>query len=52
MIEFMNKHSQLARGHLKTPNARQSANTLWQTLTEELNINGPPIREAAGWKKV
>ncbi|XP_017461173.1 PREDICTED: uncharacterized protein LOC108354504 isoform X2 [Rhagoletis zephyria] len=52
MIDFMENHSQLAKGILKTANGKSTSNSLWKTLVEDLNAAGPPTRDVAGWKKV
>ncbi|XP_073832201.1 uncharacterized protein [Musca autumnalis] len=48
----MVQHSDLAKGQLQSANAKQRANNLWTKLADDLNSNGPPVRDVAGWKKV
>lgn len=52
MVDFMVKHSDLAKGHLKVPDAKNKSNNLWQKLCSDLNTLGPPERDVNGWKKV
>lgn len=52
LVEFMVQHSDLAKGHLQAANAKQTTNNLWTKLSDDLNANGPPVRDIAGWKKV
>ncbi|KNC31937.1 hypothetical protein FF38_03511 [Lucilia cuprina] len=47
----MEQHSDLAKGQLQCGNAKQRANNLWTKLADDLNSNGPPVRDVAGWKK-
>ncbi|KNC23195.1 hypothetical protein FF38_10068 [Lucilia cuprina] len=52
LVDFMEQHSDLAKGQLQCGNAKQRANNLWTKLADDLNSNGPPVRDVAGWKKV
>ncbi|XP_037814485.1 uncharacterized protein LOC119605442 [Lucilia sericata] len=52
LVDFMEQHSDLAEGQLQCGNAKQRANNLWTKLADDLNCNGPPVRDVAGWKKV
>ncbi|XP_055909000.1 uncharacterized protein LOC129943516 [Eupeodes corollae] len=52
LVEFMMKQPDLSMGYLKTPEARQKSRHLWTNLSEVLNAEGPPQRDAVGWKKV
>ncbi|XP_036340439.1 uncharacterized protein LOC118749765 [Rhagoletis pomonella] len=52
MVDFMEEHPQLAKGQLKTSNAKASANILWKRLMEDLNSCAQPTRDVAGWKRV
>ncbi|XP_067628923.1 uncharacterized protein [Eurosta solidaginis] len=52
LVDFMAIHPDLAKGLLKTPNAKTMANNLWKQVTRQLNAAGPPMRDITGWKKV
>ncbi|XP_075157124.1 uncharacterized protein LOC142230363 [Haematobia irritans] len=52
LVDFMVQHSDLAKGQLQSANAKQRAKILWTKLADDLNANGPPVRDVAGWKKV
>lgn len=52
LVQFMEDHPQLAKGQMKALNAKTAANNLWKRLAENLNNEGPPVREVVGWKKV
>ncbi|XP_036342731.1 uncharacterized protein LOC118752010 [Rhagoletis pomonella] len=52
MVEFMESHPSLAKGYIKCADAKQTSKNLWGRLTEELNGDGPPTRDASSWKKV
>ncbi|XP_055902716.1 uncharacterized protein LOC129938914 isoform X2 [Eupeodes corollae] len=52
MVQFMTSHSDLAKGYLKSPEARQKSKQLWLNLSANLNAEGPPQRDVVGWKKV
>ncbi|XP_073841752.1 uncharacterized protein [Musca autumnalis] len=49
LINFMEKHPNLAKGFAKGD--RTEIENLWQTLAENLNSVGPPIKETEAWKK-
>lgn len=49
---FMQEHTELAKGQLRTPNGREKSKHLWIKLTTSLNANGPPIKSITEWKKV
>lgn len=48
----MTRHPDLAKGFLKTPDAKTKSQNLWKRLESDLNMLGPPVRYVAGWKKV
>lgn len=50
MVNFMEKHPQLAKGFAKGD--RVEIEKLWQNLTDTLNSLGGPVKECDGWKKV
>ncbi|XP_049302065.1 uncharacterized protein LOC125775464 [Bactrocera dorsalis] len=52
LINFMNTHSELSKGQLKTVDAKNAANNLWKELVCDLNAAGPPSRDVLKWKKV
>ncbi|XP_055905527.1 uncharacterized protein LOC129941013 isoform X2 [Eupeodes corollae] len=52
MVNYMTKHPDLSKGYLKTPEARQKSKHLWTNQSIDLNAEGPPQRDAEGWKKV
>ncbi|TMW46356.1 hypothetical protein DOY81_008564 [Sarcophaga bullata] len=45
------KKLQTQQGQLQCETARQRANNLWVKLVDDLNSNGSPVRDIAGWKK-
>ncbi|XP_022219418.1 uncharacterized protein LOC111072090 [Drosophila obscura] len=49
LLDFVKKHPRL----LQVPSweTRNSAESLWEQLTVELNRNGPPRKDVATWKK-
>ncbi|XP_030376395.1 uncharacterized protein LOC115625486 [Scaptodrosophila lebanonensis] len=49
-IEFMEKHSNIARGH--TNRNRAAAAAAWESLTAQLNENGPPCKTVEEWRRV
>ncbi|XP_053947665.1 uncharacterized protein LOC128856392 [Anastrepha ludens] len=51
-LDFLTTHPDLAKGLMKTPNAKTTVNNLWKRLTSQLNAAGPPMRDMAGWRKV
>lgn len=52
MVDFMGKHPDLAKGHLKVPDAKSKSNSLWKKLCLDLDAAGPPSHDVKGWKKV
>ncbi|XP_073828494.1 uncharacterized protein [Musca autumnalis] len=50
LINFMKKHPNSSKGFAKED--RTDIENLWQTLAENLNRVGPPIKETEAWKKV
>ncbi|XP_054746776.1 uncharacterized protein LOC129251451 [Anastrepha obliqua] len=52
LVDFMTTHPDLAKGLMKTPNAKIRVDHLWKRVTSELNAAGPPMRDMAGWRKV
>ncbi|XP_055920516.1 uncharacterized protein LOC129952105 isoform X1 [Eupeodes corollae] len=52
MVNYMTQHPDLSKGYLKTPGVRQKSRHLWTNLSIDLNAEGPPQRDAEGWKKV
>lgn len=48
----MEDHSELARGYVNTPSAREKSKNLWKELVNLLNCLGPVTRNVDGWKKV
>ena len=52
IVDFMMIHEELAKGYLKTVDARQRSADLWEVLRSSLNAQGPPLKNVEGWKKV
>lgn len=52
MVEYMTRHSDLAKGHLNVPDAKSKSSNMWEKLCSDLNALGPPERDVKGWKKV
>ena len=48
----MCQHNELAKGYMKNADARRRSAEIWSKISEELNAEGPPIRDNEGWKKV
>ncbi|KAH8285952.1 hypothetical protein KR054_000942, partial [Drosophila jambulina] len=48
-VSFMEKNPDIARGYSKGDKVTMEAK--WQSLAEELNTAGPPIKDVGGWKK-
>ncbi|XP_036332670.1 uncharacterized protein LOC118744018 [Rhagoletis pomonella] len=44
-------HPELAKGLMKTPNAKTVSTNLWKRVTSQLNAAGLPMRDMVGWKK-
>ncbi|XP_039969074.1 uncharacterized protein LOC120780903 [Bactrocera tryoni] len=52
MVEFMESHPNLAKGYVKCADTKQTSKHLWERLSENLNGDGPPIRDMLSWEKV
>lgn len=50
MVEMMKQHPDIAKNLTKLD--VDVIQGFWQTLTDELNTIGPPIKETAEWRKV
>lgn len=48
----MTLHPDLAKGFIKSPDAKTKSQNLWRRLQNDVNALGPPIRDITGWKKV
>ncbi|XP_055551659.1 uncharacterized protein LOC129734003 [Wyeomyia smithii] len=47
LVELLEEHPDIAKGFTKS-----NSNTFWKNCATKLNILGPPVKDAAGWKKV
>ena len=52
MVDFMERHPDLAKGHLNVSNAKTKSKDLWTRLSSDLNVAGPPTHDCTKWKKV
>ncbi|XP_055525866.1 uncharacterized protein LOC129718797 isoform X1 [Wyeomyia smithii] len=52
LVNFMERHPNLARSLFKTPEEKRNSKRLWNDLQEALNQRGPPKRHMLEWKKV
>ncbi|XP_055525799.1 uncharacterized protein LOC129718763 isoform X2 [Wyeomyia smithii] len=51
LVNFMERHPNLARSRFKTPEEKRNSKRLWNDLQEALNQRGPPKRHMLEWKK-
>lgn len=52
LVEHMDRHRDLAKGYIKQSDARRKAAEVWSKIAQEVNAEGPPVRDVEGWKKV
>ncbi|XP_018578551.1 uncharacterized protein LOC108916742 isoform X2 [Anoplophora glabripennis] len=52
LVDFMEKHPDLARGSFSGPNGKQEMKKLWQQLSNILNAIGMGERSTEKWQKV
>ena len=50
MVDYMEAQPAVAKNFIKGD--RVAAESLWADLAKKVNANGPPQKDANGWKKV
>ncbi|KAL0879790.1 hypothetical protein ABMA27_003501 [Loxostege sticticalis] len=52
LLQFLQEHTGLAKGHINSPDARAHSKRLWAELTDQLNSLGGAVKTTKQWQKV
>ncbi|KAL0868278.1 hypothetical protein ABMA27_007808 [Loxostege sticticalis] len=52
LLQFLQEHTGLAKGHINSPDARAHSKRLWAELTDQLKSLGGAVKTTKQWQKV